>query len=180
MQRLYSVQFFQLLCRFENFENNKLGETFFKPTVSQNELKRHSSEVLQDTHSWEVTPFSAFPRHLCSSFNRLSEKSMGHLNQAHKFRYPLMCTPLGSCSHMHPSKAQNKQKSLKGSDTGQLMSKSQERVGRPGVSLSNSCQGSIGWRDRGTGMSSVEGPASEQSPAPIPTVEALLIWDTKV
>lgn len=32
MQRLYSVQFFQLLCRFENFENNKLGETFFKPT----------------------------------------------------------------------------------------------------------------------------------------------------
>lgn len=74
MQRLYTVVFFY---RFEIFQNNKLAGNSFKTLLSFQKLAQMSPQRGPSgyTHLGEITPFSAFPRHLCSYFKSLSEKN---------------------------------------------------------------------------------------------------------
>lgn len=98
---------------------------------------------------------------------------MTRLPQAHKSRYPLLYTPLGSCSHAHHNKAWNKCKHLKGPDwLGNT--NSQEWVERPGRSLSNCCQGDEEGKDVITGRT-----RPRPSSFPISITDVHLIWDTQ-
>lgn len=91
--------------------NFSAGLTFLKKQVEGNfkipKFPKISSNITsQNTPSWEVTPFPAFPRpfpYVHPSMDWVKEPGGTYLQSIDS--NALTSTPLGSCSHLHPGKA---------------------------------------------------------------------------